>query len=167
MNLTTKESLSPAGRDLIQHFESCFLKAYQDGGGVWTIGWGHTGLQHLDGTVHKGRIITREEADRLFAYDMEQFERRVEALVKVPLSQAQYDALVSFDFNSGGLTLEEKGKSAPSTLLRKLNAGDFMGAALEFPRWNKDNGKVVNGLIRRRAAEQAVFCGFDWSIHRR
>lgn len=147
-------AISRTGLELVKHFESCFLKAYQDGGGVWTIGWGHTGLQHLDGTVRKGRVITQQEADELLAYDMNQFEARVAALVKVPLSDDQHAALVSFDFNTGGLTLK---KGEPSTLLKRLNEGNFAKAAAEFPKWNKDNGKVVKGLVRRRLAERALF----------
>lgn len=146
--------ISLTGLKLVKHFESLFLKAYQDGGGVWTIGYGHTGLQHMDGTVFKGREITEQEALELLAYDMHQFEARVASLVKVPLSDDQHAALVSFDFNTGGLTL---GKGQPSTLLKKLNASDYDGAAAQFPAWNKDNGKVVKGLVRRRAAELALF----------
>lgn len=164
MNATGIDSLSKAGEEMIKHFESCFLKAYKDSGGVLTIGWGHTGLQHMDGTVYPGRKITQDEADRLFRYDMDQFERRVEALVKVPLTQWQYDALVSFDFNTGGLTLE---KGQPSTLLRHLNAGRFLDASREFPKWDKDNGKTVAGLTRRRAAEASMFCGFSWEPYRK
>ena len=151
--------ISNEGLALVRHFESLFLTAYKDGGGVWTIGWGHTGLQHQDGTVYPGRKITKPEAVQLLAYDMNQFESRVIALVTVPLTQWEFDALVSFDFNTGGLTLR---KGAPSTLLRKLNAGDREGAAAEFLKWNKDNGKVVKGLTRRRNAERAMFLKQDW-----
>lgn len=153
--------LSETGKKLIQHFESCLSPigggrfiAYLDSAGVWTIGWGHTGLQHKDGTVHKGRVITQAEADELFAYDMHQFESRVAALVKVPLNDDEHAALVSFDFNTGGLTL---GDGSASTLLRKLNLGDREGASVEFLRWNKVKGRVVSGLDRRRHAEQALF----------
>lgn len=136
---------------LIQHFESCPLKAYQDEVGVWTIGWGHTGLQHRDGTVFRGRVITREKADALFRYDMEQFEARVSSFVKVTLNDDQYGALVSFDFNTGGL-----GKSS---LLRKLNDGDYEGAADGLLAWNKAGGEVLSGLVRRRRSERRLFLG--------
>jgi lysozyme len=166
MPVGVHRGISRTGLSLVKHFESCLkpvgddlYQAYQDGGGVWTIGWGHTGLQHLDGTVHKGRRITGQEADELLAYDMNQFEERVKRLVKVELSDDQHAALVSFDFNTGGLTLRG---GAPSTLLKKLNAGDYAGAAKEFPKWNKDNGKVVKGLVRRRLAERALFES-DWA----
>jgi lysozyme len=151
------------GLALVKHFESCLkpdgngnFRAYNDGGGVLTIGWGHTGLQHKDGTVFAGRTITQAQADALLAYDMHQFEARVQALVTVPLSDFEHAALVSFDFNTGGLTL---GKGKPSTLLRKLNSGDHAGAHAEFAKWNKDNGRVLAGLVRRRTAEAALFRG--------
>jgi GH24 family phage-related lysozyme (muramidase) len=135
--------------ELIQHFESCYLRAYQDEVGVWTIGWGHTGLQHKDGTVYRGRTITQAKADELFRYDMHQFEQRVESLAKVFLPDHAFGALVAFDFNTGGLHR--------STLLTKLNANDIMGAANEFPKWTRAGGKVLNGLVRRRRSERRLF----------
>jgi len=139
------------GLALVKHFESLFLKAYQDPVGIWTIGWGHTGLKHNDGTVHKGRTISEEEAHALLAHDMMTFCERVENLITVVLTDDQFDALVSFDFNTGGL--------AKSTLRKKLNAGDYEGAAAEFPKWNKAGGKVLRGLTRRRKSEQNLFNG--------
>jgi lysozyme len=139
------------GLDLVKHFESLFLKAYQDPVGVWTIGWGHTGLKHNDGTVHKGRAITEDDAHELLRHDMETFAERVAEFITVPLNDDQFDALVSFDFNTGGL--------AKSTLRKKLNAGDYEGAANEFPKWNKAGGKVLRGLTRRRKSEQNLFLG--------
>lgn len=148
------KDISEKGEEFVKSFEGLYLKAYDDGGGVWTIGWGHTGLVHEDGTVYPGRMITEQKAEQLFRYDMEQFEARVCALVKVPLNTAQYDALVSFDFNTGGLTLQN-GK--PSTLSLRLNASDYLAAADELLKWDKDNGKVVAGLTRRRKAEREMF----------
>jgi GH24 family phage-related lysozyme (muramidase) len=139
------------GLELVKHFESLFLEAYLDPVGIWTIGWGHTGLKHNDGTVHKGRTITHEDAHELLRHDMETFAERVESLITVPLNDDQFDALVSFDFNTGGL--------AKSTLRKKLNAGDYDGAAAEFPKWNKAGGKVLRGLTRRRKSEQNLFNG--------
>jgi lysozyme len=136
---------------LIKHFESLFLEAYQDPVGVWTIGWGHTGLTHKDGSVYRGLEITKEDAQRLFKHDMNHFESGVEKLVTVPLNDDQFGALVSFHFNTGSL-----GKS---TLLKKLNKGDYAGAANEFPKWNKAGGKVLRGLTRRRKSEQNLFEG--------
>jgi len=147
--------INQAGRDLIQHFEGLYLTAYQDEVGIWTIGWGHTGLVHNDGTVHKGRTITREEAEQLFSHDMDVFEGRVGRLIDVPLNDNEFSALVSFDFNTGGLE--------DSTLRKLLNTGDRAGAANQFARWNKGtvNGRIVvlPGLTRRRASEKNLFLG--------
>jgi lysozyme len=159
--------ISQTGLEMVKHFESLFLNAYldnDDGNGVWTIGYGHTGLQHEDGTVYRGRKITAAEAERLLAYDMNQFENRVLALVKIPLKQHEFDALVSFDFNTGGLTLE---RGQPSTMLRLLNAGDKKGAMEALMRWVNDNGKRVAGLVRRRNAEREMFEGRDWKKFKR
>jgi GH24 family phage-related lysozyme (muramidase) len=141
------------GIDLIKHFESLFLKAYQDPVGVWTIGWGHTGLKHKDGTVHKGRTITESEAEELLKHDLRSFADRVTKLVKVKVTDDQFGALVSFDFNTGSLH--------KSTLLKKLNAGDYDGAADEFLKWNKAGGQVLRGLTRRRKSERNLFLGVE------
>lgn len=143
--------ISADGLALVKEFEGLYLKAYQDSVGVWTIGWGHTGLQHKDGTVHRGLAITRAKAEELLRYDMHQFEARVQTFVKVKISDDEFAALVSFDFNTGGL--------AKSTLLKKLNAGDRSGAANEFLRWNKAGGQVLRGLTRRRQSERHLFLG--------
>lgn len=139
---------SQAGIELVQSFESCELNAYVCPAGVVTIGWGHTGKN-----VAAGQCITQARADELLAEDLGRFEREVERLVKVPLAQHQFDALVSFSFNVGAAAL------AGSTLLKKLNAGDYRGAADEFPKWNRGGGKVLAGLTRRRAAERQMFLG--------
>ena len=138
-----------AGVELIKHFEGLFLTAYKCPAGVWTIGYGHTGLKHKDGTVYPGRKITVEQAEELLRHDLDTFEGRVSSLVTVPLNDNEFAALVSFDFNTGGL--------ADSTLRRKLNAGDRSGAAAEFARWNKAAGKTLAGLTRRRTAEREMF----------
>ena len=146
--------ISEAGIKLIQSFESCCLTAYRDGGGVYTVGWGHTGPE-----VRPGLTITQAQADLIFEDDLVKVERGVADLVTVDLTQGQYDALCSFAFNVG-LDEDEDTRAeglGDSTLLRKLNAGDCAGAAAEFDRWNKDNGKVVVGLTRRRKAERALF----------
>lgn len=143
--------ISARGIELVKHFEGIFLTAYQDSVGVWTIGWGHTGLTHMDGTVRKGRKITLEEAEQLLRHDMDYFEGRVSSLINVDLNDDEFAALVSFDFNTGGLD--------DSTLRRKLNAGDRTGSAEEFLRWNKAGGKVLAGLTRRRKSERNLFLG--------
>jgi len=140
---------SPQGVQLVKHFEGLFLKAYKCPAGVWTIGYGHTGLKHQDGTVKASRKITAAEAEALLLHDLNVFAPSVEKLVKVPLAQHEFDALVSFHFNTGAL-----GKS---TLLKKLNQMDKGGAALEFLKWTRGGGKVLPGLVRRRKAEQYLF----------
>ena len=147
-------NVSERGRALIQSFESCRLKAYKDGGGVTTIGWGATGPD-----IHMGMTVTQEWANARFDSDLGQFERDVESLVAVPVTQGQFDALVSFAYNCGSDIDEDKRAEGlgDSTLLRLLNEGDYEGAANEFPKWNKDNGKVAPGLTRRRLAEAALF----------
>jgi lysozyme len=150
--------LSSQGAALVQAFENCLapigggrFKAYGCPAGVLTIGWGHTNDhgRAFDG----GAIWTQSDCDVAFAVDMQHFEQAVQRLVTVPLNQQQFDALVSFAYNCGEGNLEK------STLLRKLNAGDFVGAAAEFPRWNRGGGRVLAGLVRRRASEALLFQG--------
>lgn len=141
-------------REFIQSHEALRLTAYTCPAGIWTIGWGHTGED-----VYAGLTITRETAEALFDADLAVFEAGVTRLVEVPVSQPQFDALVSFAFNCG---LDEDADDiaeglGDSTLLRKLNAGDYDGAALEFPKWRRGGGRVLPGLVRRRAEEQALF----------
>jgi lysozyme len=138
---------SQKGLDLIKSFEGLRLSAYKDVVGVVTIGYGTTS------GVKMGDTITKERAEQLLREDVERFESQVLRLVKVPLTQGQHDALVSFVYNLGA------GNLSNSTLLRLLNAGDYAGAAAQFNRWNKAGGKVLSGLVRRRAAERALFEG--------
>ncbi|EOZ1431020.1 lysozyme [Enterobacter hormaechei] len=141
---------SEKGIALIKQFEGCKLTAYQDSVGVWTIGYGWT--QPVDGKpIRAGMTIKQETAERLLKTGLVSYESDVYRLVKVSLTQGQFDALVSFTYNLGARSL------STSTLLRKLNAGDYAGAADEFLRWNKAGGKVLNGLTRRREAERALF----------
>lgn len=141
---------SDKGIALIKQFEGCKLTAYQDSVGVWTIGYGWT--QPVDGKpIRAGMTIKQETAERLLKTGLVSYESGVSRLVKVGLTQGQFDALVSFTYNLGSRSL------STSTLLRKLNAGDYAGAADEFLRWNKAGGKVLNGLTRRREAERALF----------
>lgn len=148
--------LSKAGQNLVKSFESCLrpigggkFTAYMDPVGVPTIAWGHT--NHHGRQFKMGDVWTQEECDEEFRKDMVRFEKAVKQLVTVPLKQWQFDALVSFSFNVG------EGALARSTLLKKVNAGDFEGAALEFQRWNKAGGQVLRGLTRRRASESLLF----------
>lgn len=150
---TTGEArqLNARGIELIKHFEGCYLGAYQDSVGVWTIGYGHTGLVHRDGTVKAGRTITQAEAEELLRHDLRVFARRVTAGTQVPLSDDQFAALVSFDFNTGGFL--------KSTLRKKLNAGDYAAAAEQLLLWDKAGGKRLRGLTRRRRSERKLFLG--------
>ncbi|ELP5716667.1 lysozyme [Enterobacter asburiae] len=141
---------SEKGIALIKQFEGCQLTAYQDSVGVGTIGYGWT--QPVDGKpIRAGMTIKQETAERLLKTGLVSYESDVSRLVKVEMTQGQFDALVSFAYNLGSRSL------STSTLLRKLNAGDYAGAADEFLRWNKAGGKVLNGLTRRREAERALF----------
>lgn len=136
---------SKFGIALIKRFEGCRLEAYQCSAGIWTIGYGHTG------GVQRGDSITQIEADELLAKDLLKFELGVCKLVKAPLNQNQFDALVSFAYNCGLHALKT------STLLRKIHTGNLSGAAEEFLRWNKAGGKVLAGLTTRREAEKTLF----------
>ncbi|GLU31193.1 lysozyme [Trinickia caryophylli] len=135
-----------AGLALIKQFEGLRLIAYQDVVGVWTIGYGHTGSD-----VTPGLVITQSQADQMLCGDLAGFETGVSKLVTVALNENQFSALVSFSYNLG------LGNLGSSTLLRLLNAGDYQGAAAQFPRWNRAGGKVYDGLTKRRLAEQALF----------
>lgn len=141
-------NLSDTGAALIKEFEGLELTAYRDSGDVLTIGYGHTGPD-----VTEDLTITKERADELFRQDVKKFEEGVSRLVRVPLSQSEFDALVSFSFNLGLGALER------STLFRLLHEGKSKTqVAQEFPRWNQDgNGRVSAGLTRRRLAEKALF----------
>jgi lysozyme len=140
------KNISKKGIDLIKEFEGEELTAYLCPAGVWTIGVGHTGDD-----VKSGLTISAAQSEALLRKDLTRFEKGVSRLVKVPLTQHQFDALVSFAFNLG------LGALGRSTLLRLLNAGDYEGAADQFKRWNKAGGRVLAGLVRRRAAEAALF----------
>jgi lysozyme len=116
---------------------------------VLTIGWGST---HHGGHIFDEKTYwTREQCDAAFMKDMEAFEKAVRRNVKVALTPWQFDALVSFTYNVG------EGNLKKSTLLKKVNSLDFAGAAQEFHKWNKANGKVLAGLTRRRASESLLF----------
>lgn len=138
-------NIAKPGLDLIKSYESLSLKAYRDSGGVPTIGWGSTR------GVRMGMQISQEQAESRLRDDLHTAESAVNRYVTVPLSQHQFDALVSLTFNIG------TGAFQKSTLLRLLNAGRYSDAADQFRRWNKANGRVLPGLVKRRAAERALF----------
>ena len=139
---------SKQGLDLTKGFESCRLVAYQDINvkGIWTIGWGHTGPE-----VVEGLVWNQNQADSQLVMDLCRAEKMVNTCDTVPLTRGQFDALVDFAFNLG--CNAEKG----STLLKLINQGDFAHAANEFEKWDHASGKVVAGLLRRRLAEKEEF----------
>ncbi len=137
---------SEKGFDLIRKYEGLRFAAYVCPGGKLTIGYGHTGPD-----VYEGWKIDAEEANELLEHDVERFERSVNEMVHVPMTQGMFDALISFSFNLGAGSL--KG----STLLKKLNADDREAAADEFLKWNKAGGKVLAGLTARRESERELF----------
>lgn len=142
--------VSPTGIELIKHFEGLRLESYQDVADIWTIGYGHTGPE-----VATDQAITEAEAEALLRQDLSRFEQGVSAAVKVDIDQNQFDALVSLTYNIGLNAF--KG----STALRRLNKRDYLGTAEAMTWWNKAtiNGvkREVLGLVRRRAAEAALF----------
>jgi len=146
--MTQKFQYSAAGLAMTKSFEGLRLTAYQDVAGVWTIGYGST-----IPTVHPGEAITEQEAEQRLAVDMATAISVVNELVTVVITQGQFDAMVDFCFNVG------QGNYRNSTLLHKVNGGDFAGAAAQFPLWDKAGGAVLEGLLRRRKAEATMFMG--------
>jgi len=130
-----------------EHEEGCRLTAYPDQGG-FSIGYGHRG-------VAEGSTCTQEQAEAWLLEDIQWASAEVNRMVKVSLTQGEFDALVDFVFNIGPVHFES------STLLKKLNAGDYQGAAAEFERWDKAGGQVVAGLLSRRKAEEVEFLAVD------
>ena len=143
---------SPACTAIVKQFEGCHLTAYPDpasGGDPWTIGWGATGCD-----VKQGAVWTQAQADARLEFDLSRFDAEVSKLIDAAsTTQGQFDALVDFSYNLGAANL------AKSTLLRKHLAGDYEGAAEQFPLWVHASGKVMPGLIRRRSAEMALYRG--------
>lgn len=140
-----------SGLELIKSFEGLRLKAYLCPSGVLTIGYGHTGKVRGSAITSK-TTITASEAEALLKEDLQCFENAVNTLVKVPLNNNQYDALVSFAFNVG--TNAFKG----STLLKCLNQRNYSGASKEFGRWIYGSKNIaLEGLKKRRTAEEKLF----------
>lgn len=149
--------VSQKGIGLIQQFEGCakrradgMVEAYPDpgsGGDPWTIGWGTTGPD-----VKRGTVWTQAMCDARFADHLKLFVRQVnQAIGDAPTTQGQFDAMVSFHYNTGAIF--------KATLTKRHKAGDHAGAAAEFAKWNKAAGRVLAGLTRRRAAEAALYRG--------
>lgn len=136
----------------LQAWEGVHLKAYQDIAGIWTIGIGHT-EGFIEGTFGENSEISMKQAEYLLAEDLKTREVLVNKLVEVELGQPQFDALLSFEFNTGGL--------GRSTALKRLNYSDYEGAAEALTWWNKarvgSDLVTVHGLVRRREAEKEMF----------
>lgn len=146
MRVTSNE-----GYDLIRYFEGFYPRAYTCPGGILTIGYGHTKK------VTPDMIIDIPKAVELLEQDALECEQAIERLVKVPINQNQFDALVSFIFNLG------QGNFSKSSLLRCINQQNFGDAAVEILKWRRSSGKVLTGLVRRRRAENLMFRGLDWT----
>ena len=157
--------ISQSGIDLIKRFEGVLRRPYLCPANYWTVGVGSL-LYPEQITLRDSRKAFRlkakddrewleTEIDALFRHDLKRFERGVTRLINYPLTQHQFDALVSFAFNLGNGALQA------STLRRKLNRGDLDGASNEFKRWVRAGGRVLKGLVRRRAAEALLFRGVN------
>jgi lysozyme len=146
--------INARGLALIKEFESCRLRAYQDGGGVWTIGWGHTK------GVRAGDTCTQEQADQWLAEDAAEHDI-TRFLDGAPTNENEFAAMSCLAFNIGLGGFKANGDPIPgfrhSTVLKRHKLGNHVGAAKAFVLWNKDNGKVVRGLTRRREAEAALY----------
>lgn len=140
--------INAAGLSHIMQWEGKRLVAYQDVASIWTIGYGHTTAAGIP-RVREGMRISDKEAEDILKSDLRKFEDRVSRLVKVPLTDNQFAVLVSFDFNTGALH--------KSTLLKKLNAGDYDAVPAELMKWVNAGGKRVQGLVNRRAAEAGLW----------
>lgn len=142
-------NLSNNGLNLIASFEGCVLHAYIDSAGFLTIGYGHV-IKCGDGFTGRSKI-TQSQALQLFKSDLKQFEDCINKSVTVPLTQNQFDSLVSLSFNIGCYAFRK------STLLKLLNQGLYIDASNQFNRWTLAGGKVLVGLINRRKKERDLF----------
>jgi lysozyme len=147
---TSGRKTNQEGVDLIKRWEGKENEAYKDIVGVWTIGYGHTAAAGPP-FPFAGMHISDEEAEELLKKDLGKYEQAVEKAVKVPLTDNQFAALVSFTYNLG------EGSLRSSTLLKKLNAGDYDAVPSELAKWNKAGGKVVQGLVNRRKDEAKLW----------
>ena len=143
--------INQAAVDLVKEFEGLRLTAYRDAVGVWTIGYGTTAAAGVGIVPRAGLTITEPQADEYLRIALDKFAAKIAPHIRVPVTDNQFGAIVSLAYNIG------PGAFIASTLLRKLNAGDYIGASAQFARWNKAGGKVLAGLTRRRAAERALF----------
>lgn len=139
--------INAAGLALVKQWDGLKTKAYRDVAGIWTVGYGHTSAAGAP-AVTPNMAITEAEAEKILRADLAKFEDQVSRLVKVPLSDNQF-AVLDFDFNTGRL-----GKS---TLLKRLNAGDYDAVPAGPMKWVNAGGKRVKGLVNRRSAEAGLW----------
>ena len=142
--------ISKEGLALIKKFEGFESRAYLCPAGVWTIGYGHTK------DVKEGDEWSQAHAEHMLEIELEEFCEYVNKMVKVPLEQYQFDALVAWVYNLGAGNFKE------STLLKVLNQGDYDDVPHQIKRWNKAGGRVLQGLVRRREAEALLFQNKEW-----
>ena len=142
--------MTEEGLALIKRFEGYRGKAYRDATGIWTIGYGHTSMAGAP-AVAGGLEITREQASEILARDVATFTRDVKASLRVELSDRQFSALVSFAYNVG------TGNFRGSSVLKAVNAGDLDAVPRRLQLWTKAGGRVLPGLVKRRAAEAQMF----------
>jgi lysozyme len=146
--------MTDEGLALIKRFEGFRSKAYRDATGIWTVGYGHTSMAGSP-AVAAGFTVTRQQAGEILAADVEKFARQVEASLLVTLTDNQFAALVSFAYNVG------IGNFRGSSVLRAVNARDFAAVPRRLQLWNKAGGRVLPGLVARRAAEAQLFLKDD------
>ena len=142
--------INEAGLEIIKKWESCRLTAYKDTGGVLTIGWGHTSAAGEPKVLPRMKI-NQQEADAILARDIAIYEAAVTKEVQDHLNENQFAACVSLCYNIG------PGNFAKSSVVRFIKAGRMQDAADAFALWNRDNGKILSGLVKRRADEAALF----------
>jgi lysozyme len=142
--------MTEEGFVLIKHFEGFRANAYRDAVGVWTIGYGHTAMAGAP-DVKSGMTISASEGERILTRDVDVFARGVQQLVRVAISDTQFSSLVSFAYNVG------LGNFRKSSVLAAVNRQDFQAVVRRLQLWNKAGGRVLPGLVRRRAAEAALF----------
>lgn len=143
--------LNQATIDLVKEFEGLRTTAYKDSAGVWTIGYGTTGRAGVGIDPVEGMEITEAEAEYYLQKGLEKFSTEITGAITQPINENEFGAFVSLAYNIGS------GAFKRSTALRKFNAGDKQGAANAMLMWNKAGGRVLNGLVRRREAERALF----------
>jgi len=146
------------GLQIIKDSEGLYLKAYKDPVGIWTIGWGS--IKHPNGTpVKSGDVITAAQAEEYLMFEVNKIIPTIEKMLVRKANDNEFSALLSFAYNVG--TDDDSDEKAEglgdSTLLKKFNAGDVLGAANEFDKWINGGGKVLPGLVKRRAKEKALF----------